>query len=570
MEGLKLSGLVSGFDSQSVIDQLIQIERVPQNRLRVEKNTVAKEVAAFESLETKLNALGTAAKDLQESSLYFGRSTALLDPDSLILSATAATNTQVGEYQFVITKLATQTNRSGSTDVAAPISATSDVSGVTVSAMNLTTAITDGFFTVNGSQVTVASTDSLQDVFDAISTATGGAVTATYDPVLDQIDLNSASEVVVGSPNDTSNFLLSSKLFSNGTNSVSSNSSLGTIKLDSSIASSGLAASITNVDGSGNGTITVNGTDIAFNVNDDSLRDLIGRIDASTAEATLSYDSVTDQFTLLNKNTGSFGLAVSESAGGLLEALGVNSTATVTLGDNANFTVNGGGVITSNSNKFDESVHGITGLSVTGKTLGTEKVTVSSDNSSVRAKVDAFITKYNAVQSFIKTNTAITVKADSVTTNVFSSNREVTSVARDLRAEVFASVPSLTGAVKRLQDMGIDFKTDSSELEIADEEAFTDALKDFPDAVATVFTDSTDGVATSMQAFIDGYVASNGILDTQRDLLNERTRKLDEQIIAMERTIEFKTGVLQQSFLQMEIAQSKINQQLQALNNSFQ
>ena len=42
MEGLKLSGLASGLDTQAIIDQLIQLERVPQNRLRVDQNTISK------------------------------------------------------------------------------------------------------------------------------------------------------------------------------------------------------------------------------------------------------------------------------------------------------------------------------------------------------------------------------------------------------------------------------------------------------------------------------------------------------------------------------------------------
>ncbi len=570
MESIQLSGLISGFDSKSVVDQLIQLERTPQNRLRVEKNDVSKEVTALETLESRLKALADASEDLQESDLYFGRTAVLGDPESTILTASADSKTQVGDYEFVITQLATQTLREGSADVAAAINSTSDVSGVTVSAMNLTTAITDGFFTIDGAQVTVAGTDSLQDVFDAISTATSGAVTATYDPVQDEIALSSASEIVLGSPNDTSNFLLSTKLFSNGTGSVSSASSLGTIKLDSTIANAGLDASITNVDANGDGVFSINGEEISFNVNDDSVRNIIERISVSTADVSLSYDSVGDKFTLTNKDTGSFGLSVSETAGGFLAALGLTTSATVTLGENANFTVNGGGLIISNSNEFDDNVHGITGLTATAKELGTETTTVSAENGSVRTKVDAFIEKYNFLQAYIKNNTAITVKADEVTTKVFSDNREVTSLGRDLRAEVFASVPSLTGTVKRLQDMGINFKTDSDELEIDDEDAFEDALKDNPDAVATLFTDTNDGIANSLEAFIDGYVASNGILDTQKDILNDRTRKLDDQILAMERTIEFKRQVLEGSFLRMELAQAKIQQQLQALNNSFQ
>ena len=70
--------------------------------------------------------------------------------------------------------------------------------------------ITAGTFSVNGAQVAVTTSESLQDVFAAISTATGGNVTASYDPTTDKVTMASASgPVVLGADNDSSNFLSS-------------------------------------------------------------------------------------------------------------------------------------------------------------------------------------------------------------------------------------------------------------------------------------------------------------------------------------------------------------------------
>ena len=71
------------------------------------------------------------------------------------------------------------------------------MSGLTVGAANFATAVTAGNFTVNGAQVSIATTDSLKDVFDKIATATSNAVTASYDSTTDKITLSSASPITI-------------------------------------------------------------------------------------------------------------------------------------------------------------------------------------------------------------------------------------------------------------------------------------------------------------------------------------------------------------------------------------
>jgi hypothetical protein len=95
-------------------------------------------------------------------------------------------------------------------------------------------------FTVNGKQVTLATTDSLQQVFDKIATATSNTVTASYDssvgqPTSDKITLGSGSPIILGSATDTSNFLQVAQLFNNGTGSISSTSALGSVLLNCKI-----------------------------------------------------------------------------------------------------------------------------------------------------------------------------------------------------------------------------------------------------------------------------------------------------------------------------------------------
>jgi flagellar hook-associated protein 2 len=109
------------------------------------------------------------------------------------------------------------------------------------------TAITAGTFTVNGKQVTVATTDSLQDVFDAIASATNNAVTASYNSTTDEITLlKSSSAITLGSAADTSNFLQVAQLYNNAGTSVSSTSALGRVNTTATMSDADLATAISD------------------------------------------------------------------------------------------------------------------------------------------------------------------------------------------------------------------------------------------------------------------------------------------------------------------------------------
>ncbi len=153
---------------------------------------------------------------------------------------------------------------------------------------------------------------------------------AMYAPN-DRITLSGSSEVVLGAGNDTSNFLFATQLYNNGTSNVTGSGPMGTVDLDQPIATSGLIP-VTAVDGDGNGRLFINGTEIAFNINTDSVQALMTRINSSDAGAGIDYDPNSDRFTLENAvvpppatrahparspPTSPTGSATRESAGGL-------------------------------------------------------------------------------------------------------------------------------------------------------------------------------------------------------------------------------------------------------------
>lgn len=561
---LQVAGLASGFDWKVFVDQIMAVEHAPADRLALEQTKNTEKNTLLGTLGGKLTVLQTASTALSTTGLFGRRSAASLATTGG-WPAAAGTGTVAGNYLISVTRLAAAAKRQGALDIGSPLSATSDVSGLTIANLAIGTAVTAGTFTVNGAKVTVALTDSLQDVFSAISTATGGTVTASYDSAADKISLSGgASEVVLGAANDTSNFLRALKLGANGTPAVSSSAKLGGVKTGAALISANLAAPITGVDGAGASTFLINGVSVAYNVNTDTVSSLLSRINQSTAGVTATYDRAADRTILTNNTTGDVGIALSENAGGILAALGLTTGGTSVRGENAEFTVNGGDPLTSQSNTLDETALGIAGLSVTVNSAGSQTIAIKSDTTAMRAKIDSFITAYNDVQQFIESSTKVTSTKGKVTSAALANNREIQNWSRELRSTAFGAVSGITGNIARLENLGIDFKSASNDLEIKDSTKLDAALSEKSADVTAFFQTTVTGFGAKFTAYATKVAAFN---TGQQTRLTKANDDITIQIANIERRLVQQRLLLESAFIAMETAQSALKSQQSALDN---
>jgi flagellar hook-associated protein 2 len=567
MASLQLSGLASGFDWKSFVDTIMDLERAPANRLETEKTKNLTRVSALNGLETRLGDLRSAVAALNAPEAFGTRSVT-----AGTWNATAAAGSAVGSHTFNVTRLATASRLQGAADIGAALAPTADVSGLTLASLGASATPTAGFFSVNGARVTIATTDSLQDVFTAISTATGGAVTAAYDPASDRVTLASAAPITLGAANDTSNFLSVARLAANGTGAVASATRLGVVNPVATLAAGRLSTAVTAVDGAGAGTFTINGVEIAYNLNTDSLNAVVGRINAAGAGVTAAYDASADRFTLTNAATGSLGISVSESAGGLLGALGLTSGASLTTGLDAQFTVNGGEVLTSRGNTLTAAEHGLAGLTVTASSIASQSVVVSADTTGMRSRIDTFITRFNAAQSYLEEQTRVTSSNGKVSTATLASNREVQAWATTLRSSAFASVPGLGSAISSLDALGIDFVSGTSNLSVKDTAKLTNALNNQPAQVAAFFQQASTGFAARLTSLTNTYLGVNGgtgQLASQRTAITNSNASIDRQIADIDRRLVQRRAILESSFIAMESAQSRIKNMQSQLASAF-
>ncbi len=573
MSGISLSGLVNGsFNWQSVVTQLIQIDSAPVTTLQNEEATNNSQLSAFTQLTGDITSLQTTVQALQADGLFNGVSAASTTAGSSWTS-TAASGTALGNYTFDVTQLATPSSLVGSSAIGESLSATSDVSGLTIATLPVATAVTAGTFSVDGKQVTVATTDSLQQVLDAISTATGGNVTGSYNPTTDEITLASGdgSPVVLGASNDTSNFLQAMKLSTTGTSSVSSAGALGAVSTTATLANAGLSSPVTGTGSSGAGTFTVNGVAINYNVNTDTISSIMSDINNSAAGVTASYDPSSDQMILTNNATGDLGVGVADTSGTLMASLGLTTGATLKQGRDATFSVNGGSSISSTSNTLSSSVTGISGLTVNVNSTGTQTVAVTGNTGAMNTAIQSFITAYNALQTDMQSLTQITTNVNgSVTTSVLSSNQDVPEWAQQIQNLAFNSVSGLSGAIKSLSDLGIDFTGTSNQLSVTNQTALTNALTSNPSGVAAFFQTASTGFGDRLNNYLQSLtLPTTGGIAINTTALNAQNTADANKITLLQAQLANEQTSLTNEFLAMQQAQSAAQSNQGILNGMF-
>lgn len=299
---LSISGLATGFDWKSVVTQLANAARAPETRWQQNQTRINGKNTAFDRIKTFLSTLQKDAVTLKDPRLFAGRTAA--SSDATIASATAAATATAGTYAFNISQLATAARINGTSNLGQPLSATTNVSAVKLADANFATAITAGNFTVNGQQVAVATTDTIQQVFDKIAAATGNIVTGSYDPLTDKFRLTSSnsSEIILGSATDSSNFLQVGQLYNNGTGVIDSYDALGHINRANSIYNASTQLSADMATGFSTpvtaGTFTVNGKQITLAATD-GLQAVFSKIATATGNTVAGrYNAATDKITL--------------------------------------------------------------------------------------------------------------------------------------------------------------------------------------------------------------------------------------------------------------------------------
>ena len=650
---LQVSGLVSGFDWKTMVDQLSDVERAPQKRLLIEKHNLQMRNNALTDLQSNLSKLQDYAEVLAETTFFDRRTVA---SSAQHTTATAAAGTAGGKYNFEIFQLASTAKQTGVSDVGKSVT-----SGNSLATAGFGITITEGTFTVAGNQVAIETTDTLDSVVTTINNLSN--ISASYNSTTDKITISTtdSSTLVLGSANDTSNFLEAAHLVNNGTTSISSSHKIGGINLSDTVSSANFTAGAA----ASSGSFTVNGKTISY-TSTSTVSDVLTAIDNSEANVSASYDVVNDRFVLTNKNEGDTGIALTETSGDFLAKTKLLTSAGGSLarGKNLIYRMNSGDFVLNQGNTITSATSGVAGLKVTASeaaggaqvssintssntvttstlhgystgdpvevyTQGTipgglsgsttyyvkatsstsftlhtttsdasngtnavsltssgsgdvyflggtsikAAVTVGQDTDKIKTSIQDFVDQYNKTQSLITTQTRSSTDANGkVTKGLLANDVLVADISRNLRSKTTGDVTGITGDIKRLESLGYKTSGYSNQVTLDDSDTLDESVRDKIGEVKNLFTTATYGLGVLLNSYMEELIGDQndkGDLVDRKKTLTEQSGDIDDKVKEMERRVQSNRDLLVRSFVAMEQAQAKINQQMSFLMQRF-
>src|SRR3569832_302622 len=112
---LGVSGLASGFAWRSLISQLLDVERAPEQQMRSEQSVIQQRNIAYGAIQTQLSVLSDRVAALKDPALYDGR--VAVSSDLSVASAVAQPGAAPGSHSFTVSQLATAAMQKGTSDV---------------------------------------------------------------------------------------------------------------------------------------------------------------------------------------------------------------------------------------------------------------------------------------------------------------------------------------------------------------------------------------------------------------------------------------------------------------------
>jgi flagellar hook-associated protein 2 len=511
MGELRLSGLSTGIDTETLVKQLVAIEGQRRDKYVERKETWDDRREALNTLETKLETLQKAADGLSDAKKLRSFGTKTSDED--ILSAESSNTAYEGSHSVVVNRLANAER------------------WVHTSGLEYAESLVGAgtfIFSYNNEEMVITTTEdtTLEELVGLINNdASNPGVTANllsyndgYHLVLNGNDAGSDYEIKINTSN-TEVWQATSSL------TVGTENAAVTDKIQKLDQFSGVLA--------GDESITISGTmhdgtvvNHTLNVNENTTLDhLLGEINdafAGTANATLvngqirltSETSGVSQMTLslaYNPGSGSTTLdlpAISQSTqGGSVTAslagfAGSDFVETQSAQDSQikvdGFPPGADEWISRSSNTVDDVISGVT---LHLHDAGTVQVSLTRDTESVKDKLQSWVDAYNDVVAFIAANTGY--DSTQGIAGLLMSDSTVTSIANNLRTSLVQRTGGFVMDVDSFLMPGqIGLELDRDGLLSLDSTAFDEAIaKDYMGVLSLIGADKTGSSDSNVVQF---------------------------------------------------------------------
>jgi flagellar hook-associated protein 2 len=475
-----ITGITSGLDTNAIIDAIIKSERTNATLLESEEAQKKTVITAYQSLQAKVLGLSTSLAALTSAGNFNKSTINISNPDALAASSTGRVGT--GTYDLQVLALA-RNDQLASQGFEASDTALFGTGNIQIK-------VGDGSLRT----ITIdSSNNTLQGIRDAINKSSAD-VTASI--VNDGSSSHPYRLVIAANKTGAANKIDISSNLTGGQNLNYSTATFDTpeqISVDSSTSSKmtlGMSAAFTGNQNktytftvAGTGAQTVGSDNIVLNWTDGTNS---GSVVVTQADS--EVELVGD---------GSDGLTLNFSAGTLTEGdtfqvatfaplLQKASDAKISLGSNG-----GEGspiTVTSQTNDFKDVVGGLTLTAKQVTDPGTSiHMTTDVDVKSIETNIKSFIDAYNQLSKYIDDQNKYS-EGDTSAPTLFG-DMTVWTIQNSLQSALGSIVPGITTKFNQLYSIGIR-TTGSGVVSITDSSRLEDAIRNNPDEVVKLFTNS--------------------------------------------------------------------------------
>lgn len=571
---MQIGGAVSGLDTQSIIEKLLEIEAIPLKRLNdkyLQYNNLQK---AYQKVSDKI-------RDFYNYLGNFSLQANLIPKNAVsssnILSAKASAIAQEGTYNVEVLSLATNSVFNG-VSFAKTLSSTSKIEEIDTRYVPLDSNVKIKIGT-SETTISVNKTDTIDDVITNLQNAfssLGANATVTFDSVSGKLNITSDKAFQISNVSGNFTFLFrlnDASLKQVGTNYVlESSGNIGAYSQYKTLANLGMTE---------DKELTVNGKNISLKATD-TLANVVSKINNAVPELKAFYEDKTGKIVLTSKTTGDNLITVSGN-NDLLNTLGFSS-GTFTLGQTAkvNVTINGyTEFVESKSNSVSYN-----GLTMELSATGTSIVTVSVDKEKIVDKVQEFVDKWNELTDFLYTKLTENqvkgkkeedmsedeklqglLKGDSFLRRIFDKFRSF--LTQNVDGKTLAQLGIASGDARKgfMNTMRGKITLDKDKLRKFIDDNGADAVWNFFGK-----TDGDKGLALRIKDYSYQLTKFNGEIDTVSGVsgrLEREKRILSKRMVTMMDYLQKKEQMLWQKYSNLESALSKLSAQGSFMAQAF-
>ncbi|PKK84484.1 MAG: hypothetical protein CVT49_02605 [candidate division Zixibacteria bacterium HGW-Zixibacteria-1] len=491
-----IEGLASNLDISSIVDTIMSYERYPVTLLEQDKKYKTQQVAAYQAVLAKFIALQSQVSLMKKESSY--NKADINISDESVLSATASGRVSSGSYNVSVLSLARnhQVASRGVSDSTTGIFGAGTIK-ISVGQGGTTTINVD------------SENNSLISIKNAINGARAGVSASIIN---DGTSSNPYRLLITASKTGAANTIKLDIDLTGGEMLDFENSSFDNpemIKLSSGTTTGISLGSTASYSGSqnklytftvgGNGTQTIGSDIIALNWSDGTNS---GTILVTQADSEVELTGAGADGLKLSFSSGQLTAGDSFQVAGFAPLLQNASDARLAVGGDG---TNGGSPIIVNSatNHFEEIIPGVS-LDVKKTTEPGESIIINTsiDTEAIRTMVNDFVTKYNAVMSFV--DDQFSYNTDTKESGVLFADYSLQVMQSTLRSSATRVITELGNGINSLSAIGIRTGADG-QLKMVNSAKLVDAIRNDFDSFANLFVNS----ASSSSQYVEFVSASD-------------------------------------------------------------